>query len=499
MARNAGKIQNEDAVLADFPDSLTLNAVLDFLLSISLTQASHFHELEKCLVTTGVTDPSWADVHTIAALYNMSDGSKPGFQLLSDHAVEAFNSQPTRTFLRGFHLDLPSGAVEFWAFDRGGSYMLETFNVRDERGRFAQAMVDLLRLDHEAVGMDTAILKDELGQYIVLDERSTAQQDRIYVEQTYKILGVVAKGTVVCFRGRIGLSHEWTLAIKFLWRPETDRSEQDLLTMLEQKKVWGVPRLRGHREIDSLSKIRKSLGYETARDPIENKVFSCIAISPFGRRLWDFSTPLEMLVAIRDAVKAHKSLLQQGGLLHQDISPYNIIMVSALRPDDPRGMLIDLDIAMDVAVGPGHEGEVYGTKPFMAIGVLQRKVHTYRHDLESFLYVLLWLAVSDTKRMPPATSKLHEWMKGSFPEVEETKMRHLEASGFREILGELTPRFQDVKALAEELHEILFPIVEGSLFTGTDVSEEGVEKLYGGVIGAFDKAILAIESTVPSL
>lgn len=42
MARNAGKIQNEDAVLADFPDSLTLNAVLDFLLSISLTRLATF-------------------------------------------------------------------------------------------------------------------------------------------------------------------------------------------------------------------------------------------------------------------------------------------------------------------------------------------------------------------------------------------------------------------------------------------------------------------------
>jgi Fungal protein kinase len=162
-------------------------------------------------------------------------------------------------------------------------------------------------------------------------------------------------------------------------------------------------------------------------------------------------------------------------------------------------MLIDLDNVMDVAVGPKCEGDVYGTKPFMAIGVLQRKVHTYRHDLKSFLYVLLWFAVSDTERMPPATSKLQKWIKGSFPQVEETKMRHLELSGFREILGEFAPRFQDVKILAEELHQILFPTVDGSLFTGTDVSEEGVEKLYGGVIGAFDKAILAMESIDPSL
>lgn len=206
-----------------------------------------------------------------------------------------------------------------------------------------------------------------------------------------------------------------------------------------------------------------------------------------------------MLVAIRDVVKAHKSLLQQGGLLHQDISPFNIIIVSALGPDDPREMLIDLDAAMDVAVGPRHEGEVYDTTPFMTIEVLQRKVHTYRHDLESFLYVLLWLVVSDTKRIPPTKSKLHEWTKRSFSEVEKTKMRHLKASGFREILEEFTPRFQEVKVLAKELHEILFSVVQGALFTGTDVSDEGVEKLYDGVISAFDKAILTLESTVPSL
>lgn len=138
----------------------------------------------------------------------MSDDSKSGFQLLSDHAVEVFNSQPTRKFLRGFHLDLSSDTVEFWAFDRGGSYMLESFNIRDERGRFVQAIVYLLRLGHEAVDIDTTILKDELGQYIVLNERSTDQQDKIYIERTHKILGVVAKGTVVCFRDRIGLSQE---------------------------------------------------------------------------------------------------------------------------------------------------------------------------------------------------------------------------------------------------------------------------------------------------
>ncbi|RUP42692.1 hypothetical protein BC936DRAFT_138214 [Jimgerdemannia flammicorona] len=32
-----------------------------------------------------------------------------------------------------------------------------------------------------------------------------------------------------------------------------------------------------------------------------------------------------------------------------------------------------------------------GTLPFISIGILEKERHGYRYDLESFLYVLLWL------------------------------------------------------------------------------------------------------------
>jgi Fungal protein kinase len=499
MAQSSITFQNEGRVLVTLPCLFDFNTVLDVFPSISLPKASRFHKFETCLATTEAADPSWTDVHAIVAPYSPTEDRKRGPELLSSYAAKTFCGQPTRRFVRGFHLDPLSGAVEFWAFDRGGSYMLESFNVLDETDRFAQALVDLLRLNRDEAGMDTVISRDQLGQYIVLDERKTAQQDRIYIERTYMITDMVAQGTVACFRGRTEGSQDSTLAIRFIWRPEEQRPEQDLLAMLEQKDVGGIVRSRGHRNIDSLSKIRTSLGHEAAGSSFENMIFSCLVVTPYGRHLWDFSTPIELLITIRDAIKAHKSLLQQGGLLHQDVSPFNIIMVPTTQSHHPYGILIDLDVAMDVAVGPKHEGEVYGSKPFMAIEVLQRKLHTYRHDLESFLYTLLWVAISEPKQMPPATSKLWEWMKGSFPEVVETKMRHLEAVRFGEILEEFSPSCQGVKVLAQELHNILFPVVEGSLFTGTDTSDEGTEKLYGSVIAAFEKAILAVESTTSSL
>lgn len=100
-------------------------------------------------------------------------------------------------------------------------------------------------------------------------------------------------------------------------------------------------------------------------------------------------------MTFRDAIRAHKSLYQDGKILHQDTSPENIIITETDNEEDSRGMLID---PMELDVGPEREGRIIGSRPFMAIEVLKRYLHIYCHDLESFLYVFLWAAVCDPKK-----------------------------------------------------------------------------------------------------
>ena len=54
-------------------------------------------------------------------------------------------------------------------------------------------------------------------------------------------------------------------------------------------------------------------------------------------------------------------------------------------------MLIDLDLAKE-GKGPSGARHRTGTMEFMAIEVLLRISHTYRHDIEAFFYVLIWHA-----------------------------------------------------------------------------------------------------------
>ena len=120
------------------------------------------------------------------------------------------------------------------------------------------------------------------------------------------------------------------------------------------------------------------------------RVFTCLILSPAGRPLRTFKTLLELLQVLREAVKGHRSLFQQAKIVHQDVSAENIIITDAQSKGDPKGIMIDLDVAMNLVIGTRTKGEVTGTRPFMTIGILRKRPHTYRHDLESFLHVFLW-------------------------------------------------------------------------------------------------------------
>lgn len=62
---------------------------------------------------------------------------------------------------------------------------------------------------------------------------------------------------------------------------------------------------------------------------------------------------------------------------------------------DGRGFIIDLDHAIDLSENNANIEEFRtGTLPFMAIGVLlHEEDHNFRHDLESFFYVLCWITI----------------------------------------------------------------------------------------------------------
>lgn len=90
----------------------------------------------------------------------------------------------------------------------------------------------------------------------------------------------------------------------------------------------------------------------------------------------------------------HKSLREHTGIIQGDVSIGNLMMNEEDSNPSWPAFLIDLDLAIDEQrEEPSGARAKTGTRAFMAIGVLLGEKHSFRHDLESFFWVLFWICI----------------------------------------------------------------------------------------------------------
>jgi hypothetical protein len=244
----------------------------------------------------------------------------------------------------------------------------------------------------------------------------------------------------------------------------------------------------------SIGKTKPSL-YTPGEDLWENRIYSCLVVSPAGRVIGEYRTIRELLESERDAIKAHRSLYVKGKILHRDISSNNIIITNPEMADGFKGMLIDLDLAKVRDSGPSGARHQTGTMQFMAVEVLRKTDHTYRHDLESFFYVLLWMCARQSwnngfggVEKPPKESLLRKWEIGRFQDIADAKEGHMTVNSLERIMSEFPESLNVVKTLCLRIRKILFPLDKDERMSfGTPAGDP--DQLYGPIIAAYDEAI----------
>jgi len=112
------------------------------------------------------------------------------------------------------------------------------------------------------------------------------------------------------------------------------------------------------------------------------------------------------------------ALLWALGIGHCDISLRNLMR----KPGSTMAVLNDFDLASRFNPGeatPTQPGfERIGTKPFMALELLNEPgrsgplLRRYRHDLESFVWVLVWVCgcVQDNQELDPIPQPFSTWI-----------------------------------------------------------------------------------------
>ncbi|KAL0631072.1 hypothetical protein Q9L58_010069 [Maublancomyces gigas] len=210
--------------------------------------------------------------------------------------------------------------------------------------------------------------------------------------------------------------------------------------------------------------------------PLEfNRIHSRILMRK-GREIYRCTSTQELLLGLHDALQGHRSLLA-AGILHRDISIFNIMLSlhPPTRSDGKRGFLIDLDMAIETAcLTPSTAPHRTGTREFMAIEVLNGDAltHTYRHDIESFFYVFVWICVYGHWWHNNRETPLRHWARGSMRSSGMCKllnMRRGQPGGWQTVEWYFQPWANGLKKVAELWRSVLFKIVDadGNLYLGT--------------------------------
>ncbi|PGH14969.1 hypothetical protein AJ80_05732 [Polytolypa hystricis UAMH7299] len=366
----------------------------------------------------------------------------------SRQVVEA---EPTRRFLHGFQIC--RSMMELWVFDRSGAYSGEMLDLEQRPDLLIKAIASYAMMNDEEVGLDSFIRLDGLGSYVAFNEVDGNEVEKFYLdhEPIAAPQYIVGPGTT-CYSARKLTSKTPEVVVMFAWREDKRHTERELLELTKERNVWGVIKVLGSQDLESIESLRQGLQFNqpfnflpivpeaderaTYTDSSEkyeqsfvNRTFSCIMTSPLGTPINKFQSVLEFLEACRDVVKALRSLYQDGKLLHRDICIKNLIIALQCNEGDAMGVLIDLDMALDLEKGPARKGELIGSEGFMAIGILTGDAHTYRHDLESLFYVFLWVAICNDRdhddqeslRYQPKASRLWGWCSMDFRSVARNK------------------------------------------------------------------------------
>ncbi|RAH60903.1 hypothetical protein BO85DRAFT_435235 [Aspergillus piperis CBS 112811] len=143
---------------------------------------------------------------------------------------------------------------------------------------------------------------------------------------------------------------------------------------------------------------RLSSPNNTSQKP-PNCIHRRVILRDHGKPIYTASTHSILLTILEIYITGHQSL-HKTGILHQDISPNNLLVNENKNnnnnPSWP-AFIIDLDLAIreqrDIPAPEAHGSKKTGTRPFLAIGALMGEKHSFMHDLESLFWMIFWICV----------------------------------------------------------------------------------------------------------
>ncbi|KAJ7120471.1 hypothetical protein C8R43DRAFT_82309 [Mycena crocata] len=440
------------------------------------------------LLCTDGEDSKWADIVVHAEIKSNANLKSKSYTQLINGAYHAFAAQDDRRFFVA--LSIAAAELRLIIFDRSGMTIATGFDIHASPELFIRVLAGITFCDDRArLGYDTSIFTLEGHRFIEVEGRLYQLVETLFISDAIR-----GRGTV-CWRA---ICDGQEYAIKDIWadmsRPHT---EADILRIAEAAKVAGVLTIVADVIVqvngvdDATQNIRSIITEATVTkkkfklyEALEKRVHRRLVLTPCCLPATLFRSRKELVSIFIDVVTAHRDLVA-AKILHRDISLNNIMLVpsaeipstassTASSLSDPvrQGLLIDMDYALVLGVDRTSTsvGHRTGTLPFMSVAVLiygnsDWAEHEPKHDLESFLYVFIWICwhyagPCNTERSNfdiHATESLMSWVTGSYETIGRYKrdlMEHVE-DWERIILHHFAPYFEPLKPCLTAWRQLL--------------------------------------------
>ncbi|TRM56467.1 hypothetical protein BD626DRAFT_575696 [Schizophyllum amplum] len=417
------------------------------------------------LVYAGLNSVQWADILCDIQIVASIEQMPEALRRLTCGAANVFASQGDRFFHIGIALAGDYFQVAY--FDRAGRVLSGIRDVNLSCVLFTKVLMGLTMLDASYCGKDTS-LASRGGQFFV-----TVGGLEYRIVETLSITREICGRGTVCWRCRRSDSDK-DYVIKNIWADKRQHpTEGDFLRMASS--IDGIANLvcdepvpwphNEHRTTAWLRDLVQGPDRADVLSDVPHLELRRLVFDQYGQPLEEFATKDELLLALRDAVEAHEQLYDKKDVLHCDISDNNILLREVPGSSRRRGLLIDLDSAVVVKLDGEYKraptGRTAGTLPFTACAILltpDTVAHSLWHDLESILYVLMFVCASyagpsNTPRtdVDVRSLKIGLWLDGNVGH-KTIVMYQYDDDKFREFLDQnFHPYFDDLKELVLDL------------------------------------------------
>ncbi|RXW20939.1 hypothetical protein EST38_g4920 [Candolleomyces aberdarensis] len=378
-------------------------------------------QLSRATAAGNLVDTGFSNVASCIDI-QVTDKDMPMSEQLMRAAIYArqiFIQQPNRRFVR--LLALCAEHFRLFHFDRSGIQYTPYINFHDDPHTFVRIILGLSSPDESDIGLDSSIQWTiENGRKVggTLRTCNYDNQEIVYPltnVEPFFFRGCIRGRATICWSVRDPVNGE-ELVVKDSWKSGDRLSEHVYL-----QDAFGTPGVAQMVSCEPERDATKTLrGFSDSPPGFHNRIETRIVMKTYGTSIRNFTSVMQVLGALRDAIAGHMELHKKG-TLHRDVSIHNVLFGKPGAEPGCRGVLIDLDMAIHYLTDGSKQPANcrIGTRLYQSIAVLSSgKVrcplpHDHLDDLESFFYIFVHiLFVCDAQGVSyPLPEMLSEWNK----------------------------------------------------------------------------------------